>query len=919
MAVPQNAPSGFPDDEGADDFVREFRQVVAPAERESLAYTPPLVILDVQGEDAEYDARVRRVLGELESALRGRRDEKLVPYALPTAAQDSDLLSGAAARGLVFGLPKNMKPDRFPGFWPLWDSVSYIRDHSAEGRAPGANVLRDYAHEQLRAHRRQRREGRLQVFLWALGGSEAPPVGGIRGWLLGSLWHGLTRTFPRWCWERRKTRRMVRSWRPFGQGRQRWLGDVLGMTGGTETVFAVMDEVADRQMPRLRLDLDHERHQESLLALEHLLTRALLEDLKRPAVGRVLPVRRRRTARPVLLVPLPRPGKPGARAVERFLRAFHQERANTTGAPGPLVIAVGRPSAQLQSDLGGPPESSLRQAGRLIQPQERANAGPPVLVRLQDEPFTRDGLYIRPSSPTSFRLSGNAVTAGVTGTTVAVAAILIGLGPADLGRNVSSDSCVGGNLAAGGSKYARPVALAPKQWYDEALAEIRQQNKVAERFAARGRAVRTVVAFGSGVPSADQETLFDGTIPELRGIAMWQRDLNAQAGSDDSLVPLRVDVRSTGRGFVNAEAAARTLVDQIKEGRFGKDGKDYEKVIGVLGYAQSKTWTQNALKILDEVELPVVGTTATADEMLVSPNYWPFTPLNSAEAQIEADFADRFPVVARTGSDGCERARHAVVIQSSADLYSNSLAAKFQKDFSGSSELVNFSQEGDFTGAPAGTPKITRPTDLADTVCSALGSNESTVVYWSARARDFTAFVDALDTQGTCTHRDVTVLGGNELTNVALTGAFNDKKWLRLYYSAHRLPAADPRADDKTKQFAAEYDAFVPGPAKDDPWRDDGHSAVAYDAFHVLSKAADMARSDKGDVAPNAMLTALRSGVVFGGATGYVSYPQGGGMPPSDKTLVLLRQSGDGPLVAEACGAYRQGEKSRDQGPPCTR
>jgi len=86
-----------------------------------------------------------------------------------------------------------------------------------------------------------------------------------------------------------------------------------------------------------------------------------------------------------------------------------------------------------------------------------------------------------------------------------------------------------------------------------------------------------------------------------------------------------------------------------------------------------------------------------------------------------------------------------------------------------------------------------------------------------------------------------------------------------------------------------------------------------------LSKAADMARSDKGDVAPNAMLTALRSGVVFGGATGYVSYPQGGGMPPTDKTLVLLRQSGNGPLVAEACGAYRQGEKTQDQGAPCTR
>ncbi|MHC3471575.1 type 1 periplasmic-binding domain-containing protein [Streptomyces sp. 7R007] len=916
MAVPRNAPSGFPDDEGADDFVREFRQVVAPAEREALAHTPPLVILDVQGEDAEYDARVRRVLGELESALRGRHDEKLVPYALPTAAQDADLLSGTAARQLTFGLPKHMKPDRFPGFWPLWDCVAYIRDHAAQGRAPGAGVLRDYAHEQLRTHRRQRREGRLQVFLWALGGSEAPPAGGLRGWLLGSLWHGITRTFPRWCWERRKTGLMVRSRRPFGQGRQRWLGEVLGMTGGTETVFAVMDEVADRQMPRLRLDLDHERHQESLNALEHLLTRALLEDMKRPAVGGVLPVRRRRTARPVLLVPLPRPGRPGVQAVERFLRAFHQERAHTTQAPGPLVIAVGRPSPQLLAELGAPQESSLRQAGRLIQTQERAVGGP-VLVRLNDEPFTRDGLYIRPSSPTSYRLGGRTVTAGVAGgTSLALAAVLLGLGGTEFAGTHDSSACVGGDRAPGGTKYARHVSLQPRQWYDDMRAEIAEQNKVAERFAAQGRTVRTVVAFGSGVPASEQETLFDGTIPELRGIAMWQRDLNEQAVSDDSLVPLRVDVRSTGKGFVNAEQEARKLVAQIKANAFGKD---YEKVVGVLGYAQSKTSTRNALKILDEIELPVIGTTATADEMKVSSNYWPFTPLNSTEARIEADFASGFPVVARSGSGSCERARHAVVIETSGDLYSSSLAGRFRKEFAGSTDMIDFSQEGAFSGPPSDTPRITSPSVLADSVCSALGGGEPTVVYWSARARDFTAFVDALDTEGTCTHRDVTVLGGNELTNVALTGAFNDKKWLRLYYSAHRLPANDSRADDKTKQFAAEYDAFVPGPVTDDPWRDDGHSAVAYDAFHVLSKAAEMALSDKGDVAPSAILTALRSGITFDGATGHVSYDNGVQQPPRDKTLVLLRQSGDGPLVAEACGAYRQGVQSGTQGAPCTR
>ncbi|MFE9835376.1 ABC transporter substrate-binding protein [Streptomyces sp. NPDC005551] len=913
MAGPHHESSGFPDDEGADDFVREFRQAVSPADRDMLAHTPPLLILDVAGDDAEYDRRVRRLVEALERALRGQQDAKLVPYALPTADDASALLSGTAARGLGRGMPRHMTPDRLPGFWPLWDSVAYIRAHAEERQAPGAAALRDHAHEQLRLNRQQRREGRVQAALWALGGGESPPVGGLRGWLLGSLWHGVTRTLPRWWWERRRTRRMVRKPRLFRPARQRWLGGMLGMTGDAETLFAVMDEVADRQMARLVLPLDHPRHQESLAALEALLTRALLEDLKAPAIGRWRPLQRRRTARPVLLVQLPRQDRPSAVAVERFLRAFHRERRSTAQSPGPLVIAIGKPSQQLLTDLGSPPVSGLTPAGRLL----HQSGSEVVLVRLKEEPFTREGLFIRPTSPATYRVSGRLMTAGAAGG-IALALALAGIGAvqASIPDTPENSRCVAGDMPVAGSRYRRPVPLHPKQWYDQTLAEIRTQNRRAEAFAAQGRTVRTVVAFTSNGPTSRTDTLFDGTIPELRGIAMWQRKLNDDAISDDSRVPLRVDVRPSGEGFAHAEQAARKLVDQITGGSQGTGGPTYEKVIGVLGFAQSKEATREALKILEQAGLPVIGTTATADEMLVSANYWPFTPLNSTEAHIAANFASNSPVIARS-SGGCEPAERAVVIQSPADLYSKSLADKFRSDFRGTSQLINFSQTSDFSGAPAGTPKMKSAHDLAETVCDALRGSDPTIVYWSARARDFVAFVNALDTQGTCTDRDITMLGGNELTNVALTGEFNDKTWLRLYYSAHRMPTGDGAADNKTKQFVDVYDRFVPGAAKDDPWRDDGHSAVSYDAFHVLSRAADMAVSGQGDLDPNAMLTALRSGITFDGATGYVSYGQGSNMPPRNKTLVLLRQSAQGPKVALACGAYRQDKSDRPEDGAC--
>jgi ABC-type branched-subunit amino acid transport system substrate-binding protein len=203
-------------------------------------------------------------------------------------------------------------------------------------------------------------------------------------------------------------------------------------------------------------------------------------------------------------------------------------------------------------------------------------------------------------------------------------------------------------------------------------------------------------------------------------------------------------------------------------------------------------------------------------------------------------------------------------------------------------------------------------------VCAVeLADEPDSVVYWSARAKDFTALINSMDTAGTCTARDVTVLGGNELTNVAQTGAFANKDWLRLYYSAHRLPADDPDASDRTRQFVAQYDDYVKATTEGtDPWRQDGHSAVSYDAFHVLSQAVRQAGLRDPDIDRESVLLVLGNGIAFNGATGYVSY-DGANAPPHDKTLVLLRQSGNHPEAVLACGAYRQDQSSEAQGPPC--
>ncbi|MFJ9147271.1 ABC transporter substrate-binding protein [Streptomyces sp. NPDC102270] len=660
--------------------------------------------------------------------------------------------------------------------------------------------------------------------------------------------------------------------------------------------------------------MDDPADEETLQEFDWLVLRALLEDLRRPAIGRILPGRRRRTCRPVLFVKIPPEGEPGARAAERFLRSVYRVQG-AAEPPGPLVIAVGVPSATLLAELGNPSESTFPDAS--VRLADNASAGePPVLVTISEGALAAGGVPVPHVTTRTFRFSRyvpSSIVSGVTALALLAVALLVPrLFPAPR-------DCLGGIGSVAESAPAEPIGVDTAGWYKAAVKTIEEQNKRAARYAAQGRTVRTVVAFVSDPPETDDDTRFDGTIPELRGIAMWQEKLNKEAAADDSLIPLHVDVRQAGVAFRDAESEAKKLVAEMAD---EERVPARERVVGVLGFAQSRNETRAALRVLGEAGIPTIGTTATADEMLSGPatrTYWPSTPFNSREARIEADFAYSENILAEPGAeDVCTPARHAIVIESSVDLYSHSLAGQFISAFKGTHEVFDFNQDGDFGPAPL-SGAVSQPTAglLARALCDAVDDKPDSVVYWSARAKDFTALINSMNTAGTCTGRDLTVLGGNELTNVAQTGAFANKDWLRLYYSAHRLPADAPGASDRTRQFVAAYDAYVKATTRGtDPWRQDGHSAVSYDAFHVLSEAVREAGVHDPDIDRKSVLLVLGSGIAFDGATGYVSY-DGANAPPHDKTLVLLRQSGNLPEAVLTCGAYRQGESSEVQGPPC--
>jgi hypothetical protein len=387
---------GFPDDVGAEVFVREFRMAVAPNDRAYLMTRPPLFILGVGDEDTgdgeTYESRVGRVVDELQQAL--DHGGKLVPYAVVdagvTAGVKAEVLAGQAGDRLGFGIPRHMTPGRFPRFLLLRDAVDAVVDRAAGGGPePGAKALRDFMYG------RRVVRGGLPGWLWSTGGGDMWVAG---GWLVSRVRQPLTQTFPRWCWARRWTYQRLAP-----QPVQRWLGAEQNVRPGREDLFQVLDDLSQYQVPRLERPAGDAQRAQVLFALERLLLRALLEDLSDPPAGGLLPERRRRTARPVLLVPIPQdtPAHEEARRrAERFLAAFHDAQ-QTAYAPGPLVIAVGRPSDELLARMGPVREASLVQAAQLLRD---GGEGPPVLVPLTNASFGRTGRIIEEVWPRTFRI-----------------------------------------------------------------------------------------------------------------------------------------------------------------------------------------------------------------------------------------------------------------------------------------------------------------------------------------------------------------------------------------------------------------------------------------------------------------------------------------------------------------------------------
>ncbi|MET7935252.1 hypothetical protein [Streptomyces sp. NPDC005322] len=740
------------------------------------------------------------------------------------------------------------------------------------------------------------------VFLRALetiSGGEEPPPG-----ILPTAWYWLRQPvfglLPRWWYGRRHSRRMSRK----GGWYRKWAGlpekgwdfftDALRLTAGSPS----------------------SEGPEGRARIVDVLLRALLADLERAfRHPRLSPWGRRRRHRFVLVFPQPpAPEADTARLLEQFPAAVEH-----TGCTGVMLVAAVRP--------GGERTESFAEAAVTLKSWiGSTGAGGARVVRVGVERHDDDadaarwlGRYPeiatgKPRSDVAPRLeAASAAVAGVT-----ALALLGGYGVWWVTAE-SDTACLGGGTTSASPGTPKLPKKSPKAVYDQARDAIDEQNKEADKAARRGAVVRTVAYLGVPVTAADwKRAKYSGAIPELRGIAMAQRMINDQAAQQEkSEVLLKVRLVDAGDRFSKAPAAAERLVREVKDSGSAAGG---ERLLGVVGLGQSRRDTIRARDTLAQGGLPMIGTSATAEEMQRSAMYRQVPPDNHREARIAAEFAREGNIV-RTAPGKCGPARKAVVIGDPHDIYSHNLSERFAAEFEGARQIwypLGSTPASSSAGQSEGEDEwVSNPSEMAASICRRLKEEPRTVVYWAARANEFENFLNVFDRTTSC-QGQATVLGGNDLTNAVVEEQRPSEQHpgLRLYYAAQALPK-DNQPNVMGVAFRRQY-AKAYG---DDLWSNDARAPLAWDALRVLSEAINSAYREAG-TAPFGRSTvqfALEKGVGgtagVRGATGSLVFTESGKVPADKLLLILHDRAGGSPEVALECGIRDSGVERTTWGP----
>ncbi|UGY93586.1 hypothetical protein [Streptomyces gobiensis] len=873
---------GIPPLEGLDDFLRAFdAAVVEPPRARTCA---SLVLIAQEGAGTE----ALRIVRALRERCIDSEDRPLAPVALcPPRGQRPTTGQVQFYESIVDGLRTTKPGDIGRLTFRDYALMRTVVEASLTGR--GADGKAKELRKQLHRARFPARPG------------GPPPLDEVLPWfgkLL--LWTWGRAVQPLFSW--RTDRRMMRGW--FGPWAQ------VALRAKQESFFQSAHQLS---------------RQGQLHTPEHIdavLTRALLADLDRALRRRWWsPWRRRRTARCVLLLAEP-DGDSGQ--VRGFLAAYTKavRQCPTTG-----TVLVARTRAGTPDELGVRVDDSFTAvaaslADKTHETHEAGATGPlrAGAVRVgTGQPgadAVADWLKDHPKIPDREGPSRSPRAAAVVQSVAMVAVLtLLYSGAGFLGAPLplfedANRPCPEGQFEAadghgclGLSDGSEPFAGASGE-YNELLDMIRETNAEVTELAERGQEIRTIVHFE---PFTDGQTFSQlveaGVLPELRGLALQQREALREARNNDKKVGIRVLLANSGPLFEEGERVAELIVAWMAE----------ERIVGVVGLGQSRLGTKRAIKVLDRASLPMISTSATADEMTEqSPQYYQIAPGNRREARAAVSFVKHQEFV--TLPDGSRRrAKSTVVVHDPHDPYSSNLSADFEAEFrkevGGKVTMVDYSPDSEAVSSSV--------TDLARRVCGALRAEPATMVFWAGRAREMLAFLDEFRKSPDCDA--ITVLGGDDLTNSLIKeeNPVATYRELTLHHMAHAVPGID-RPTNEVSTFVERYQKQF---GADDLIVNDGHPALGWDALKVLSHAVNLARSTSHDpdFDKSTVSSKLRSSDnTIQGVTGVLDfYSAGRSVPiPRDKPIYVIEDARSGPHIALKCGNFGVGAEQTKWGSP---
>ena len=404
---------------------------------------------------------------------------------------------------------------------------------------------------------------------------------------------------------------------------------------------------------------------------------------------------------------------------------------------------------------------------------------------------------------------------------------------------------------------------------EEVTERIRDQNRAVD---GSGDPYVTIAYIAElGIANPDDPSL-SGAQGELLGLAFQQDQHNELVGRDGT-PKIKLLIGNAGEGWGHADRTAREIAARAENTYLGMD-----RPIGAVGFGHSVAPNSEAIQIVGDAGIPMVGTTATYDDVAQhgarqhNEFFFPVAPANSRIAEQAAYWAYHgVPWTTAEGAEhGLEPARTAVAIASGRraadggehEQYGPHLAELFMTAFEKEGGTVWEGVRGLGAQEYADGTLLYRSGDLEedttfrdhlDRLCT---EDPPDLLYFAGRSADFTAFHDYFKTAGgsACVGGDMTILGGDDIAKFVADEEDRISQSLRhpVFYTPLAASGdwgeSEVLAEDDAQGFYTAVDRLVQELYQEDG-DDEGrpvprtelpsiaHAAVASDALLVVSRA----------------------------------------------------------------------------------